>query len=84
MRLCPFCTHPIEDELHFLFYCPTYHAQRTKFLNPISSQIHNFSFLPDAQKLELVMCSMDQNICNFISNSMEIKEYLINKPRIRQ
>ena len=83
-RFCPFCSHSIEDELHFLFYCPTYHAQRTKFLNPISSQIHNFSLLPDAQKLELVMCSMDQNICNFISNSMEIREYLINKPRIRQ
>jgi len=83
-RFCPFCTHSIENELHFLFYCPTYHAQRTNFLNPISSQIRNFTLLPDTRKLELIMCSMDQNICNFISNSMEIREYLINKPRIWQ
>ena len=81
-RLCPFCTQSIEDELHFLLYCPTYEAQRNKFLSPICSQIHNFSLLPNVQKLELIMCCMDENICNYISNSMEIREYLISKPRI--
>ena len=72
----------VEDEMHFLFECPTYKDQRSRFLVPITSQIHNFSFLPRDQKFELVMCSMDENVCNFISNSMEIREFLMSKPRV--
>ena len=81
-RFCPFCSHSVEDEVHFLFYCPTYETQRIKYLHPITRRIHNFPFLPNAQKLELVMCSMDENVCNFISNSMDIREFLISHPRV--
>ena len=81
-RFCPFCTHSVEDEMHFIFECSIYKDQRNRFLVPITSQIHNFSFLPRDQKFELVMCSMDENVCNFISNSMEIREFLMSKPRV--
>ena len=81
-RFCPFCSHSVEDEVPFLFYCPTYETQRIKYLHPITRRIHNFPFLPNAQKLELVMCSMDENVCNFISNSMDIREFLISHPRV--
>ena len=72
-RTCPFCPNAVEDELHFLLHCPTYNIQRSALLEPITSVIHNFSLLPDSQKFELVMCRMDSNICNFISNAMDIR-----------
>ena len=80
-RYCPFCTNSVENELHFLFHCPIYHDQRSESITPITDKIHNFAFLPDDQKLELILCSMDETVCNYISSSMEVREFLINKPR---
>ena len=80
-RFCPFCPNAVEDEFHFLLYCPTYDIQRSAFLDPITSIIHNFSLLPDSQKFELVMSHMDPDLCSFISNSMDVREFLVNNPR---
>ena len=80
-RFCPFCPNAVEDEFHFLLYCPTYNIQRSAFLDPIASIIHNFSLLPDSQKFELVMSHMDPDLCSFISNAMDIREFLVNNPR---
>ena len=80
-RFCPFCPNTVEDEFHFLLYCPTYDIQRSAFLDPITSIIHNFSLLPDSQKFELVMSHMDPDLCSFISNSMDVREFLVNNPR---
>ena len=83
-RFCPFCPESVEDEVHFLFSCPTYRPQRLTFLTPITNLMHNFSLLSDDQKLEYVMSYMDQNLCNFISNSMNVREFLVNKPKRRE
>ena len=80
-RFCPFCPDAVEDEFHFLLYCPTYNIQRSAFLDPITSIIHNFSMLPDSQKFELVMSHMDPDLCCFVSNTMDIREFLVNNPR---
>ena len=80
-RFCPFCPNAVEDEFHFLLYCPTYDIQRSAFLDPITSIIHNFSLLPDSQKFELVMSHMDPDLCSFISNSMDVREFLVNNPK---
>ena len=80
-RFCPFCPNTVEDEFHFLLYCPTYDIQRSTFLDPITNKIHNFSLLPDPRKFEIVMSYMDPDLCSFISNSMEIREFLVNNPR---
>ena len=34
LRVCPFCPKEIEDEIHFLLFCPTYKELRTKLLYP--------------------------------------------------
>ena len=83
-RFCPFCPQKIENEIHFLFYCPSYRIQRSTYLNPITDALHNFSFLPDHQKLELLFSDMDHNVCTFISKSMEVREFLIDRPKRHQ
>ena len=80
-RVCPFCPQSIEDEAHFLLSCPVYRFQRQKFLDPITTKSREFLQLSEGQKIELLMCKMDQNVCQFIFNSMEIREFLVNSPK---
>ena len=44
----PFFVHPIliEDEVHFLFQCPTYSMIRNKFYYKIKTLIPNITELP--------------------------------------
>ena len=81
-RLCPFCPDQVEDETHFLLFCPAYIYQRQIFLDPITNQNYNFKNLSVAEKLEFLMCKMDRDLCTFIANSMDIREFLINKPKM--
>ena len=81
-RVCPFCPDLVEDESHFLLYCPVYRYQRQVFIDPITKHSFNFSNLPVNKKVEFLMCSMDQNICLFIANSMEIRAFLLDEPKM--
>ena len=80
-RFCPFCPNLIEDEMHFLLHCPIYSPQRTVFVEPIINQLHNARALTDRQKFEFIMSNMDKNLCNYISNSMDVREFLVSNPK---
>ena len=80
-RTCPFCPEKIEDEFHFLCECKTYEHQRKTYLNPIISSIPGFSNFNKAERIEILMCKMDSNICKYISNSLEIRAFLETNPR---
>ena len=42
-RLCPVCnSNEIEDEIHFLCYCPKYFKLRNEFFAQIQRHLHNF------------------------------------------
>ena len=46
-RHCPFCgCTVIEDEVHFLFQCPTYYMIRNKFYYKVKTLIPNITQLP--------------------------------------
>ena len=46
-RHCPFCgCNVIEDEVHFLFQCPTYSMIRNKFYYKVKTLIPNITELP--------------------------------------
>ena len=81
-RLCPFCSDQVEDESHFLLFCPVYRYQRRIFMDPITKQNHAFNHLSANEKIEFLMCTMDQNICQYTSNSMDIRGYLVNNPKM--
>ena len=80
-RICPLCSQSVEDEAHFLFACPAYQYQRELFLNPTMEKHPNFVRWSKPQKIELIMSNMDHNVCNYISRSMEIRDFLSTKPK---
>ena len=46
-RHCPFCgCNVMEDEVHFLFQCPTYSVIRNKFYYKVKTLIPNIALLP--------------------------------------
>ena len=46
-RHCPFCgSNLIEDEVHFLFHCPTYSMIRNNFYYKVKTLISNITQLP--------------------------------------
>jgi hypothetical protein len=80
-RFCPFCPEVVENEFHFLFICPIYRIPREEFISPITEVIHNFQALPEKQKFQLIMSHMDQDLCKYISDCTEIREFLVNRPK---
>ena len=80
-RLCPLCRDSVENEFHFLFSCPIYQYQRVLFLNPITTKHPNFPLWSNAHKMELIMTNTNYDVANYIAKSLEIREFLINKPK---
>ena len=79
-RHCPFCRYNvIEDEVHFLFQCPTYSVIRSKFYYKVKTLIPNITQLPINGLINELMNSSDyfiniylelwkpgwQTFCNF-------------------
>ena len=52
-RHCPFCEFTlIEDEVHFLFRCPTYSMIRNNFYNKIKTLIPNITHAVTCKRLD--------------------------------
>ena len=75
-RFCPFCSQKVENEFHFLLECDMYKQQRELNIKPITDIHHGFKYLQKSLQIEFLMASMDQNICNYISNCFEIRSFL--------
>jgi len=59
-RLCPVCdANEIEDEIHFLSYCPKYFKLRNEFFAPIQSHLRNFQKLSYSDLVIKLMNSED-------------------------
>ena len=80
-RFCPFCPQAIENESHFMFSCQTYSHLRERYLRPKTNNIQNFQFLPHDAKLQALLSDIDRGTTKYISKSMELRAFLISKPR---
>ena len=81
LRVCPLCHKGIEDEVHFLFYCPVYNALRDELFSSCNLMNTNFQFYSSNEKLEFLMMYLDKNMGNFIYKCYELRTYLINNPK---
>ena len=85
LRFCPFCPNLVEDESHFLLFCPTYACLRTPLWN-IHDEINPmFKFYSSNMKLKYLMMNIDKDLALYITNCFELRkqwmdfiEYLSN------
>ena len=43
-RICPFACNCVENEMHFLLFCPTYTTRRSKMIDHVISLRPSFTF----------------------------------------
>ena len=80
-RFCPFCPQKIESEYHFLFECPIYTHIRTRHLEPLIYTIPGFQYFPTHFKMHTLLSNMEYGTCKFISDSMDLRTFLMSKPK---
>ena len=83
-RHCPFCGYNvIEDEVHFLFQCPTYSMIRNKFYYKVKTLIPNITQLPINVLINELMNSSNYFIniqfIKYISACFDVRNKLLSK-----
>ena len=79
-RFCPFCPNLVEDEMHFLLFCPTYTTNRVSLFQKLNIQqqiIHQeqlFRFLMINRNTVYITA-------NFLKIAIHIRQFLVNKFR---
>ena len=75
LRVCPFCPNEIEDEMHFLLFCPTYKELRTKLLCPV---LNINPWLSHKEKFCILFTNETVNVtAAFIRNAFLVRESTI-------
>ena len=82
-RLCPVCdSNAIEDEIHFLCYCPKYFKLRNEFFAQIQSHLHNFQQLSYSDLVIKLMNSEDiylnLRLTNYISLLNNLRDSILS------
>ena len=80
-RFCPFCPRRIENEFHFLYECPTFEHLRSRFLKPTTDTLPGFAFLHNDMKIHILLSSMVNNTSKYIAKGMELRSFLLSKPK---
>ena len=73
-RTCPFCPDKVEDELHFVCYCPKYSQLRFLLYNSMGE---SFLALTTEQKFIKLAQSHQYNLAKFISNAWQVRQNLL-------
>ena len=83
-RYCPFCgSNLIEDEVHFLFQCPTYSMIRNIFYHKVKTLIPNITQLPIDGLINELMNSynyfINTQFIKYISACFDVRDKLSSK-----
>ena len=83
MRLCPFCSNLVEDELHFLLQCPTYSTMRNTVLKTMTEVNYMLPFYSPKEKLEYIMTNINRDVAIYIANCFKLRTFLLTHPKRR-
>ena len=82
MRLCELCKTEIEDEIHFLLFCPLYSPKRTILEDACRKNCIRYDSLDDEQKFVFIMSNENKDILKilgkFIFESMRLRDKMID------
>ena len=81
LRFCYFCKSLIENEKHFLTFCPLYRPQRLHLENTCRENCNRYDTLNGDEKFIFIMSNENKNIqnalANFISTSMTLRDKIV-------
>ena len=83
LRFCPFCKTTIENEVHFLMYCPLYSPERSKFEKTWNENCNIYDSLTREQKFIFIFNLANENksilvaLAKFVHNSMTLRDTLM-------
>ena len=80
-RFCPFCPNIIENEKHFLTRCSQYRHLREELLNQVRAIIPQIDNRCDDQKFLDLMSTFPNPVSRFSLKAMELRDFLLGKPR---
>ena len=81
IRFCPFCPNSIENEIHFLFHCPTYSIRRELLYKYATDNKPEFPLYTISERLEYLMTNIDVNVAKYINDCFEVRTYLLMRPK---
>ena len=77
-RLCLLCDlEEIENEVHFLFYCPVYDELRHRLFVKMSSICVNFFWLDDYERLELCFSKGIFFLADYVCKAWEKRQSVL-------
>ena len=83
-RYCNFCDEAVECEMHFLINCPTYDHLRAPLYEELTCINPTFPYLSNKEKFIFVMTnSINIHLASFINKSFDLRNFLMEKPRMR-
>ena len=82
-RYCNFCDEVVECEMHFLINCPTYDHLRAPLYEELTCINPTFPYLSNKEKFIFVMTnSINIHLASFITKSFDLRNFLMEKPRM--
>ena len=76
LRFCPFCLQCVESEIHFLFHCPEYVHLRERWFEATPEIVLQYNL---EQKLYFFLSKMNQETVQFITSSLDLRQFLLAK-----
>ena len=75
LKICPFCTNIIEDEIHAIFFCPAYSNARKKFLDT------KFLSKPNLHTLTILIsnCHYQNQLSKYLKAMFSQRKQILNK-----
>ena len=72
-RVCKYCsTGEIDNEMHFLMYCPTFATKRACFFGKMSSVLPNFNSLSFEQQFKFILCPTSEVVTKVVNKYIRI------------
>lgn len=83
-RICPFC-NTVEDEIHFLINCKEFRHVRAELLTKVAEVI-NIPNIETREHKDLFKLLLSRKeilplVAKYLNKSMELRDFLIEKPR---
>ena len=78
-RICPGCDLDVENEIHFVMYCPDYNLQRLQLFNTAKEVQPNFEDMSDRDKFSLLISDplIIRNTCNYLIQAYTARQNML-------